>query len=136
MPKLNFLLHHSSLMISDLEASIKFYTEIIGLTRIKRPDLGFPGAWFQLGENQQLHIILLPNMDPTSGRPDHGGRDRHVALTVDDFSAVKKSLDEHHIFYSISKSGRTALFVRDLDANAIEIMGIDAFNNGSMLHRV
>jgi glyoxylase I family protein len=129
MPKLNFLLHHTSLMISDLEASIKFYTEIIGLTRMERPDLGFPGAWFQLGENQQLHIILLPNMDPTSGRPEHGGRDRHVALIVDDFAAVKKSLDEHNVFYSMSKSGRKALFVRDLDANAVEIIGIEQFNN-------
>ena len=129
MPKLNFLLHHTSLMISDLEASIKFYTEIIGLTRMERPDLGFPGAWFQLGENQQLHIILLPNMDPTSGRPEHGGRDRHVALTVDDFAAVKKSLDEHNVFYSMSKSGRKALFVRDLDANAVEIIGIEQYNN-------
>lgn len=129
MPKLNFLLHHTSLMISDLEASIKFYTEVIGLTRMDRPDLGFPGAWFQLGENQQLHIILLPNMDPTSGRPEHGGRDRHVALTVDDFAAVKKSLDEQNIFYSMSKSGRKALFVRDLDANAVEIIGIEQFNS-------
>lgn len=129
MLKLNFLLHHTSLMISDLEASIKFYTEVIGLTRMDRPDLGFPGAWFQLGENQQLHIILLPNMDPTSGRPEHGGRDRHVALTVDDFAAVKKSLDEHNVFYSMSKSGRKALFVRDLDANAVEIIGIEQFNS-------
>jgi len=124
MAKLNFLLHHTSLMISDLEASIKFYTEILGLTQMERPDLGFPGAWFQLGENQQLHIILLPNMDPTSGRPEHGGRDRHVALTVDDFATVRQSLDDNKIFYSMSKSGRKALFVRDLDANAVEIIGL------------
>jgi len=128
MPKLNFLLHHSSLMITDLDASIKFYADIIGLTQIERPDLGFPGAWFQLGENQQLHIILLPNMDATSGRPEHGGRDRHVALTVDNFDAVKQSLEDNNVFYSMSKSGRKALFVRDLDANAIEIIGIEQFN--------
>jgi len=123
MAKLNFLLHHSSLMISDLEPSIKFYTDIVGLQRMERPDLGFPGAWFQLGENQQLHIIKLPNMDPTTGRPEHGGRDRHVALTVDDFDAVRKTLDEKNVFYSMSKSGRNALFLRDPDANAIEIIG-------------
>ncbi|MCK5354890.1 MAG: VOC family protein [Methyloprofundus sp.] len=123
MAKLNFLLHHSSLMISDLEASIKFYTDIVGLLRMERPDLGFPGAWFQLGENQQLHIIKLPNMDPTTGRPEHGGRDRHVALTVDDFDTVRKALDEKNVVYSMSKSGRKALFLRDPDANAIEIIG-------------
>ena len=125
MPKLNFLLHHSSLMISDLEASIQFYTQIVGLQQIDRPDLGFPGAWFQLGENQQLHILKLPNMDSTSGRPEHGGRDRHVALTVDNFDAVRESLEKNKIFYSMSKSGRKALFFRDPDANAIEIIGLD-----------
>jgi glyoxylase I family protein len=111
-------------MISDLDASIRFYTEIIGLQQIERPDLGFPGAWFQLGENQQLHILKLDNIDPTSGRPEHGGRDRHVALTVDQFDIVRANLDAHNVFYSMSKSGRKALFFRDLDANAIEIIGL------------
>ncbi len=123
MKKLNFLLHHSSLMISDLDASIKFYTKIVGLQQIERPDLGFPGAWFELGENQQLHILLLDNIDPTTGRPEHGGRDRHVALTVDDFDCVRESLDANKVFYTMSKSGRKALFFRDLDANAIEVIG-------------
>lgn len=123
MSKLNFLLHHSSLMISDLDASVKFYTDVVGLQQVERPDLGFPGAWFQLGENQQLHILLLDNIDPTTGRPEHGGRDRHVALTVDDFDTVRESLEQNNITYSMSKSGRKALFFRDLDANAIEIIG-------------
>lgn len=125
MAQLNFLLHHSSLMISDLEASVTFYTKIVGLQQVERPDLGFPGAWFQLGENQQLHILLLDNIDPTTGRPEHGGRDRHVALTVDNFSAVRQSLDQNNIIYTMSKSGRKALFFRDLDANAIEIIGLN-----------
>lgn len=123
MTKLNFQLHHSSLMISDLEASVKFYTEIVGLQQIDRPDLGFPGAWFQLGENQQLHILLLDNIDPTTGRPEHGGRDRHVALTVDNFDLLRDNLDKNNVSYSMSKSGRNALFFRDPDANAIEIIG-------------
>jgi len=125
MTQLNFLLHHSSLMISDLEVSINFYTQMIGLQQMERPDLGFPGAWFQLGENQQLHIIKLPNMDPTSGRPEHGGRDRHVALTVNDFDTVRNTLDKNGVVYSMSKSGRKALFIRDPDANAIEIIGLN-----------
>ena len=64
-------------------------------------------------------------MDPVTGRPEHGGRDRHVALTVDHFDVVRATLDEHNVFYSMSKSGRKALFVRDPDANAIEIIGLD-----------
>jgi glyoxylase I family protein len=46
-------------MVSDVEASLYFYTQILGLQQMERPDLGFPGAWFQLGKNQQLHIIKL-----------------------------------------------------------------------------
>jgi hypothetical protein len=35
----------------------------------------------------------------------------------------------------MSKSGRKALFVRDLDANAIEIIGHDWFHNLIFLYR-
>lgn len=126
MPSLNFLLHHASLIIADLDTSVKFYTQIVGLQQIERPDLEFPGAWFQLGENQQLHIMLLDNIEPKIGkRPKHGGRDRHVALTVDDFTCLRNSLDANNIFYSMSQSGRKALFFRDPDANAIEVIGRD-----------
>ena len=119
---IQFKLHHTSLMISDLEASLNFYKNIIGLTQMQRPPLPFAGAWFQLGENQQLHIIDLKNIDPTTGRPEHGGKDRHVALTTNGFAEIKQRLDTNNITYSMSKSGRQALFVRDLDGNAIEII--------------
>lgn len=125
MTQLNFLLHHSSLMTSDLDLSTQFYTKVLGLTPIKRPYLDYDGAWYGLGENQQLHLIKLPNIDPTHGRPEHGGRDRHVALTVNNFDSVRAMLDKNKVLYSMSKSGRKALFVRDPDANAIEIIGRD-----------
>ena len=36
---------------------------ILGLQQIDRPDLGFPGAWLQLGA-QQIHLLELDNPDP------------------------------------------------------------------------
>ena len=74
-------LNHASLIVSDLEVSLKFYSEVLGLQQVHRPDLGFPGAWFQLG-GQQIHLLELENPDPITGRPVHGGRDRHVALNA------------------------------------------------------
>jgi len=93
---------------------------MINLERITRPDLEYPGAWFQIG-NQQMHLIELSNPDPITGRPKHGGHDRHVAFTVSNIDLIVEKLDEHNVGYSLSRSGRRALFFRDLDANAIEI---------------
>lgn len=61
-------------------------------------------------------------MDPTIGRPIHGGRDRHVALTVNDIDLIRTRYDERNLSYTFSQSGRRALFVRDLDGNAFEFM--------------
>jgi len=91
------------------------------MQQIERPDLGFPGAWLKVGE-QQIHLLELDNPDPTTGRPEHGGRDRHVAMTVSSIAAVREELDNKGLKYTMSKSGRKALFCRDPDGNAIEII--------------
>lgn len=121
MLKNSLILHHASLVVSDTEASIKFYSGILGLEQIDRPDLGFPGAWFKLGD-QQIHLLELPNMDPTTGRPAHGGRDRHVALRTTDLDSVREAIEAAGVKYTLSISGRRALFCRDPDGNAIEIL--------------
>ncbi|MGZ5028729.1 MAG: VOC family protein, partial [Methylobacter sp.] len=50
------------------------------------------------------------------------GRDRHVALSVPDLEPVREELDKNGIAYTLSKSGRKALFCRDPDGNALEIL--------------
>lgn len=92
-----------------------------------RPDLGYPGAWLRAGE-QQVHLLQLPNPDPRDGRPAHGGRDRHIAFDVTDGSALRAALDQANIKYTLSRSGRPALFCRDPDGNALEFSWVDAGN--------
>ncbi len=121
MPNFNFTLHHASLVVADTVASLKFYCDVLGMQQTDRPDLGFPGAWLQLGA-QQIHLLELANPDPTTGRPEHGGRDRHIALSVPELAPVKEVLDQNGIVYTLSKSGRQALFCRDPDGNALEIL--------------
>jgi glyoxylase I family protein len=121
MSQNNLRLHHASLVVSDTVAALAIYVGILGLEQTERPDLGFPGAWLQLGE-QQIHLLELPNTDPTTGRPEHGGRDRHVALSTDALDPIRESLEKAGIAYTLSKSGRRALFFRDPDGNAIEIL--------------
>lgn len=114
-------LNHASLIVANLDVSLVFYSEVLGLQQVHRPDLGFPGAWFQLG-GQQIHLLELENPDPTTGRPIHGGRDRHVALNALALTPVQEALNRAGVFYTMSISGRRALFCRDPDGNAVEII--------------
>lgn len=118
----HFTLHHASLIVSNTERSLNLYRDILGMELLERPNLGFPGAWLQVGENQQIHLLELQNPDPISGRPLHGGRDRHVALHVDSIDNLRNDLDQANISYTLSISGRKALFCRDPDGNALEFI--------------
>jgi glyoxylase I family protein len=115
-------LHHVSLLVVDTVRALAFYTGILGLeVEPARPDLGYPGAWLRVGD-RQIHLLELPNPDPVEGRPAHGGRDRHVAFLVDDLAVFTGRLDGAGIPYTMSKSGRRALFCRDPDGNACELI--------------
>jgi glyoxylase I family protein len=114
-------LNHASFIVADLDISLVFYCKILGLQQIDRPDLGFPGAWFQLGA-QQIHLLELQNPDPIKGRPEHGGRDRHVALNALSLTPIQDALKKAGIVYTMSISGRRALFCRDPDGNTVEII--------------
>jgi glyoxylase I family protein len=99
-----FSLNHASLIVANTNISLVFYCEVLGLQQVDRPDLGFPGAWLQLGA-QQLHLLELENPDPITGRPEHGGRDRHVALNALALTPVQDALNKAGIGYTMSISG-------------------------------
>lgn len=119
---MEYSLHHVTVLVSDLERALDFYCDTLGLEQdSSRPDLGYPGAWLKVG-TQQIHLMQLPNPDAGNERPVHGGRDRHFALTISDMSLVSQQLDKAKVAYTMSRSGRRALFCRDPDENAIEIV--------------
>ncbi|MFN2309477.1 MAG: VOC family protein [Gammaproteobacteria bacterium] len=115
-------IHHVSVIVADTARALYFYRDLLGLQiDARRPDLGYPGAWLWIGD-QQLHLLELTNPDPVTGRPAHGGRDRHLALTVDDLAALGQRLEAAGIACTVSRSGRRALFCRDPDGNALELI--------------
>ena len=77
-------IHHVSLTVSDLERSRRFYREVLGLQEIARPPFNFPGAWFQLGASQQLHLIVHTNPTFRTGKP-LDTRDSHFAVRVKNY---------------------------------------------------
>ncbi len=124
MPEIVSLLH-ASILVADVSRSRAFYEGVLGLAPSpNRPNMNFDGVWYDLG-GAQIHLICLPNPDPVTGRPEHGGRDRHTALGVQGWAQMKDRLDNAGLQYTLSKSGRQALFLRDPDGNALELVSLD-----------
>jgi len=116
---------HATFLTADLERSRIFYGVLLGLAPSSmRPDLGFPGVWYEVGANQQIHLMQLPDPEARLNRPQHGGRDRHVALAVSNLEELMFRLTAEDIAYTLSKSGRRALFCRDPDGNALEFVEV------------
>jgi glyoxylase I family protein len=76
-------IHHVSLPVTDLQASMKFYGDILGLKAIERPAFNFPGAWYQLGD-RQLHLIVHDKSTFRAGKAVDS-RDIHVAIRVQSY---------------------------------------------------
>lgn len=123
-------LHHISLIVQNLDVSLAFYQEVLGLeVDNSRPDLGYPGAWLTLSGDQQLHLMVLDNPNKNNQRPEHAGRDQHIAFKVDSNEHILMSLRNLGTSFTISKSGRKALFCRDPDGNALEFIQGDSIKN-------
>lgn len=116
-------LHHVSLTVTNLKRAKHFYTDILCLTEITRPDFDFPGAWYGIGQ-QQLHLIEYPSAQTI--RPDKrlSSREGHFALRVEDYEETLKWLKKNNVEIlekPNSKSGFAQIFCADPDGNLIEL---------------
>lgn len=114
-------IHHVSLVVSDLQRALDFYQGILGLrVNPERPDLGYPGAWLDVGE-QQLHLMQIDNSVALQTQ-QHMGHERHVALQVMELEPLIDTLQQAGVEFRQSRSGRAALFCRDPDNNTLEFI--------------
>jgi glyoxylase I family protein len=120
-------LHHGSLIVGDLASSLYFYCHVIGLEQnLQRPEMSFDGAWLDIGE-QQIHLLKLPQTEQPINTPEHAGRDRHLAIHVTSIDSIKAGLEEKKWPFTMSHSGREALFCRDPDGNGLEFIKVGCF---------
>jgi glyoxylase I family protein len=132
MPMLS--LDHVSIVVTDLDHSIRFYEDMFGLRQVPRPAFTIPGAWLACGP-LQIHLVLnAAGTFRTRAGIDNG--DVHFAFRTDDFEGVlahlaERGFDEHapadalnHLF--VLRNGRAGypqLYLLDPDRNIIEING-------------
>ena len=81
-------LHHVALPVSDLNRAREFYTGLLGLKEIERPNFPFGGAWYQVGD-RQLHLIVASDPTFRSGKGVNA-QDGHWAVRVKSF---RRALD-------------------------------------------
>ncbi|MBV9413842.1 MAG: VOC family protein [Solirubrobacterales bacterium] len=121
-------INHVSISAPDLEASIRFYTQVFGMERVPAPK--FPEqkvAWLRLGE-QQLHLFQREGARP--GGPEY----HHFALDVDDFEAAYRKVHELEITDDVTfltglrelPGGEAQMYLRDPGGNLVEVNWPDA----------
>ncbi|MGA2410246.1 MAG: VOC family protein [Candidatus Binataceae bacterium] len=126
-PIQTFGVDHLALICSDLDATIGFYTGVIGmrLTRIvqNRDEPTSTHIFFDMGGGNQLAFFDFPNHGPA--RTVRGvGSMHHVALKARpaQFSAILATLDAQKIDYSLHGSREAgSVYVRDPDNILIEV---------------
>ena len=112
-------LNHVAIHVKDVAASCDFYSKVLRLKPLRRPAFTFPGAWFQLGEIQELHIIGERD-DPVFSK----NRGNHFALRVDDLDAWEHHLDSvgaDRLPRKARPDGACQVFLRDPDGHVIEL---------------
>lgn len=114
---------HTMVRVTDIDASLKFYRDALGLRELRRMenDKGrFTLVFLAAPGDESAQIELTWNWDP---EPYAGGRNfGHVAYEVDDIYATCRRLVEHGVtIHRPPRDGRMA-FVRSPDRISVELL--------------
>jgi catechol 2,3-dioxygenase-like lactoylglutathione lyase family enzyme len=113
-------LDHVALHVADVETSCAFYRDVMQLEAIPRPAFTFPGAWFRLGDRQELHLIGQ-RREPVAGAASRGN---HWALLVDDLDAWESYLQNKGVQYTPRRTrpdGAYQIYIFDPDGHCLEL---------------
>jgi lactoylglutathione lyase len=118
---------HTMIRVKDLERSVRFYTEVLGLVEQRRRVLEKADATLVfLSDGAGAHAIELTF--------NHDGRDYelgnqfgHFALGVPDLEAAREELAAHGVQFSrgpyrVSTGGSLIAFIKDPDGIEIELI--------------
>ncbi|MEI7969735.1 MAG: VOC family protein [Betaproteobacteria bacterium] len=114
-------MNHFTILTDDLDATVDFYGDLLGLHPGPRPPFTFPGAWMyaESGGEAILHVIAgraLP--EPRAGVIDH------MAFTGRDLPDVLRRLKARNLPYDLRHvpgSGVWQLFFHDPSGAKVEL---------------
>jgi catechol 2,3-dioxygenase-like lactoylglutathione lyase family enzyme len=112
-------MNHFTILTDDVERTVGFYDELMGLKAGYRPPLNFPGAWLYAGDQPILHVI--------GGRPKNELRPGvidHMAFTGQDLNATLAMLERENIEHVCRQqpgSGVWQVFLHDPNGAKVEL---------------
>ena len=118
--------NHIALIVSDVGRSSYFYSDILGLQQVKRPNFDRHGAWFT-GGNVEYHLILGNPLAPK--RTAKSSESNTNWFSVKDLGAAKEKLsdlslcEKENIQLEIFES---KVYLRDPDGYLFGIVGEEA----------
>lgn len=87
---MKFSFAHNNFNVLDLEKSVRFYQEALGLRETRRksaPDGSFTLVF--LGDGTSAHVLELTWLRGRKEKYDLGDNETHLAFTVDDYAAAR-----------------------------------------------
>ena len=116
---------HTRYRVNDLERTVKFYRDVLGLEEIKRhkSPRGSELVFLKAPESdEEIEIFFLPGSESVKVQPDL----THLAFEVDSLEAFAKHLAKLGLKYSdgptTSSSGTTFAFVDAPEGYEIELI--------------
>jgi len=121
---MSFKFAHNNFNVLDLEKSLTFYKDALGLTEVRRKEAA-DGSYIIvfLGDGTSNHLLELTWLRDWDRPYNLGDNEFHLAFTADDFDAAhQKHADMGCICYENPKMG--IYFINDPDNYWIEIVPV------------
>ena len=116
-------LAHTMIRVRDLDRSLDFYTDFIGLRETRRKEIGDEATLVFLTDEDGNHLVeLTHNRD---GRDYQlGDQFGHLAFTSPDLEAVVADVERRGWWYRRSRPELSSqyIFVKDPDGYDVEIL--------------
>jgi catechol 2,3-dioxygenase-like lactoylglutathione lyase family enzyme len=134
-------LAHYSVRTRDLQASRRFYVDVLGLREGFRPPFDFPGIWLYADEADDFGAVHLigagGGLEAYLGKraPDasNTGPLDHLAFAATDWPSLRKRLERHKVPYeerTVPLLGLLQVFVLDPNGIVLELNCRDAHAAG------
>ena len=112
-------MNHFTVLTDDVEETVRFYRDLLGLAEGSRPAFDFPGAWLYQGDQPILHVVGGRTRDEL-----HPGVIDHMAFSAVDLADTLARLAAHNVAHSCRRqvgSGVWQVFFFDPNGARVEL---------------
>jgi catechol 2,3-dioxygenase-like lactoylglutathione lyase family enzyme len=114
-------LDHVNVRTHDLEATRRFYVDIVGLRVGDRPPFDFPGLWLY---DDEVAVIHVTGLGPSDARTADSGSIDHIAFRVAGLAAMRERVARLNVGAReciVPRNGDLQIFLTDPNGIKIEL---------------